>query len=239
WGQSKLRNSSGHPDCPPTDMYLFPVNKTAWHPLGRRIAAISVCVNKAFSRGSVTLRSPDPQARPAVTFELLSDPRDLARMIEGARFALQLLADPQVARHVTAVFHPSGGQANALNRPSRANWVRSWLINAAFDLGGGRLRTIVLGDDVIDPAALAADATALRRAVLEHAAGVHHVSGTCRMGPAGDRAAVTDSRGRVHGVAGLRIGDASLMPTIVRATTHLTVLMIGEKIAAMAAEEQR
>ncbi|MGE3928297.1 MAG: GMC family oxidoreductase, partial [Lautropia sp.] len=59
WGQSMLRYSSGHPDCPPSDMYLFPVNKTAWHPLGRRIAAISVCVNKAFSRGSVTLRSPD------------------------------------------------------------------------------------------------------------------------------------------------------------------------------------
>ena len=58
----------------------------------------------------------------------------------------------------------------------------------------------------------------------------HHV-GTAKMGPAGDAEAVVDARGRVYGVEGLRVADASIMPTIVRANTNLTCIMIGEHIA--------
>jgi choline dehydrogenase len=52
------------------------------------------------------------------------------------------------------------------------------------------------------------------------------------MGPADDPQAVVDQYGRVHGVAGLRVVDASIMPTIPRANTNLTCIMIGERIAA-------
>lgn len=60
----------------------------------------------------------------------------------------------------------------------------------------------------------------------------HHPVGTCRMGPASDPMAVVDHRCRVHGVSGLRIADASVMPSIVRANTNLTCAMIGERVAA-------
>ena len=46
-----------------------------------------------------------------------------------------------------------------------------------------------------------------------------------------DPDAVVDQHGRVHGLAGLRVADASIMPTIPRANTHLTCVMIGERVA--------
>ena len=58
-----------------------------------------------------------------------------------------------------------------------------------------------------------------------------HPVGTCKMGPPGDPAAVVDAAGRVYGVEGLRVADASIMPNIPRANTNLTAIMIGEKIA--------
>ncbi|HMO29945.1 GMC family oxidoreductase N-terminal domain-containing protein [Enterovirga sp.] len=60
---------------------------------------------------------------------------------------------------------------------------------------------------------------------------IYHISGTCRMGQ--DRLAVTDSELRVHGLEGLRIADASIMPTIVSGNTQAAVFMIAEKAADM------
>jgi choline dehydrogenase len=59
----------------------------------------------------------------------------------------------------------------------------------------------------------------------------HHGVGTCMMGPATSRMAVADERLRVHGIANLWIGDASIMPTVVHANTNLTAIMIGERLA--------
>ncbi len=59
----------------------------------------------------------------------------------------------------------------------------------------------------------------------------HHISGTCKMGPASDPMAVVDQRGRVHGIQRLRVADASVMPDCIRANTNLTTMMIGERIA--------
>jgi choline dehydrogenase len=90
---------------------------------------------------------------------------------------------------------------------------------------------VTLEDGRALPAAEASAAVAgaayVRRAVTHY---VHPV-GTARMGPAGDPGAVVDQYGRVHGVAGLRVADASVMPTIPRANTNLTCIMIGERIA--------
>ena len=59
----------------------------------------------------------------------------------------------------------------------------------------------------------------------------HHVSGTCKMGPAGDDMAVVDQHGRIHGLENIRVADASIMPDCIRANTNATTIMIGEKIA--------
>jgi choline dehydrogenase len=59
-----------------------------------------------------------------------------------------------------------------------------------------------------------------------------HPVGTCAMGPATDPDAVTDTGGKVRGVEGLVVADASLMPATVRATTNLPTIVIGERIAS-------
>jgi choline dehydrogenase len=58
-----------------------------------------------------------------------------------------------------------------------------------------------------------------------------HATSTCKMGPASDPEAVVDQSGAVHGIDGLRVVDASIMPDCVRANTHATVVMIAEYIA--------
>ena len=68
---------------------------------------------------------------------------------------------------------------------------------------------------------------------------IFHPVGTCRMGPAGDPAAVVDGRLRCHGVPGLRIADASVMPTITSGNTNSPTLMIAERAAAMILEDRR
>lgn len=76
-------------------------------------------------------------------------------------------------------------------------------------------------------------ATYLRGTVSHY---VHPV-GTARMGPPDDPDAVVDDRLRVRGVAGLRVVDASVMPGIPRANTHLTCVAIAERAAAWMREE--
>jgi choline dehydrogenase len=58
-----------------------------------------------------------------------------------------------------------------------------------------------------------------------------HASGTCRMGASDDPRSVVDLECRVIGCTGLRVIDASIMPTVVRANTHLTTVTIAEKMA--------
>ena len=65
----------------------------------------------------------------------------------------------------------------------------------------------------------------------------HHVSSTCKMGPSSDPDAVVDHTGSVHGIAGLRVVDASVMPDCVRANTNLTTMMIAERVAAFIRSE--
>ena len=65
--------------------------------------------------------------------------------------------------------------------------------------------------------------------VRETATTNFHVSGTCRMGV--DEMAVVDPEGRVHGVEGLRVADASIMPRITSGNTNAPSIMIGEKVA--------
>jgi choline dehydrogenase-like flavoprotein len=91
--------------------------------------------------------------------------------------------------------------------------MRSWLVREVFPGPG------VVADEEL---------SAVQRAVHQT---VYHVSGTCRMGRAGDPGAVVDSRLRVHGVAGLRVADASVFPTLTSVNPVVTVMLVAERAA--------
>ena len=121
-----------------------------------------------------------------------------------------------------------------LNRYGRVNWMRSWagnlLLNGPAALRRKLIRDVIAPGD--DAAALMSDDDALNAWVKARAVPFYHPVGTCRMGGADDSAAVVEAECRVRGVEGLRVIDASIMPTIPRANTNLTVIMIAEKMAA-------
>ena len=75
------------------------------------------------------------------------------------------------------------------------------------------------------------DRDGLRAWVRERVGTTYHPMGTCRMGPGADPGAVVDAEGRVHGVAALRVVDASIFPTDPRANLHCTTTAVAEKIA--------
>ena len=76
------------------------------------------------------------------------------------------------------------------------------------------------------------DERALAAAVRSGVDTYHHPVGTCRMGTDPATGAVVDARGQVHGVDGLLVGDASIMPDVPAANTNLPVIMVAEHLAA-------
>ena len=86
------------------------------------------------------------------------------------------------------------------------------------------------GDEYL-PGASQQSLAALRRFVRDNLDTIFHPTGTCKMGPADDALAVVDAQLRVHGIDGLRVADASIMPWIVNANTNAPCIMIGEKCA--------
>lgn len=75
-------------------------------------------------------------------------------------------------------------------------------------------------------------ATDLEAAIRAEVGTYHHPVGTCAMGPRTDARAVVDSRGSVHGIEGLSVVDASIMPTIPAANTNVPTIMVAERCAA-------
>ena len=88
----------------------------------------------------------------------------------------------------------------------------------------------VTGQEIAPGAHLQSDAELLEW-VRNNAETTYHPVGTCKMG--NDPRAVVDSELRVHGIAGLRVADASIMPTLTSGNTNAPAIMIGEKCAAM------
>src|SRR4051794_20595367 len=232
-----LRYSSGVDGIAPGDMFVAVVSKSAWHAVGDQIASQLVCVYKTLSEtGQVRLTSPDWRAEPMVEFNLLSDRRDLERLMDGFRRFGRLhmleamreaVSDPFPASYSDRVRQIgivndknrrlTGIVARLLDGPE---WLRRWIIDR-FIVEGYRFDQLMTDDD------------ALEEFIRKAAIGVWHATCTCRMGADGDPMAVTDNQGRVRGVAGLRVVDASLFPAVPCANTNFPTLMTAEKISDM------
>jgi choline dehydrogenase len=88
------------------------------------------------------------------------------------------------------------------------------------------------GIGLLDPAARD-DREVLEGYLRNTVGGWYHASGTCRMGADPGDGAVVDGGLRVHGISGLHVADASIMPTVVRAPTNLSSIAIGERAAEL------
>jgi choline dehydrogenase len=93
------------------------------------------------------------------------------------------------------------------------------------------LREVVAGIHAPEPEAWAAS-PALAAWLRRHTWTYHHPTGSCRMGPSPDDGAVVDSTGRVHGIDGLLVADASVMPDIPSANTNLPTIMLAWRIGS-------
>ena len=229
-----FRYSSGLHGAPPCDMYINVQCKTSWSPLGRQVANLAPTLLKPKARGRVTLTAPDARP-PRVEFNFVGDDLDLRRFMQGFRRAVEILAHEQV-RAISGVTFPVkfDDRLRRLNRISIKNKVQSAIVAKLIDwvpsLAGPIFST--LADTRIDLKTLVEDDDALAEHIRRNVAGTFHPVGTCRMGAPNYREAVTDTSGRVLGMAGLRVVDASIMPTVPRGNTNIPTIMLAEKISA-------
>lgn len=230
-----LRYDSGIEGCATSDMYWAVPNRISWHRLGRALGAIIVCVYKPYSRGRLRIVSAEARAEARIECNLLSDARDLARLMQGVGIAGEVLAHPSVRAVVAEVFPARyTPRIRALNRRSARNRLLATAGSVLME-SSATLRRWLLKNQISpgpDLDALIADTALLRDWVSAGVIPFYHPSGTCRMGDAGDPMAVVDDQCRVIGVDGLRVADASIMPSVPRANTNLPVIMIAEKLSA-------
>ena len=232
---SCFRLSSGLRDCPPTDLLIHLQSKSSWNALGEQIANFGPVLWKPFSRGSVSLTDGAQDRAPLVEFNFVSDDRDLRRLKLGFRWTAEFLASEAVRELCGQPFPVRfTDRLRRLNQKTRANaWkasVVARLLNLDPTLSDTGLRMLTGGARSLPE--LIADDEQLSEHVRSNIAGTFHVSGTCRMGARDAPDAVVDPQGRVHGLAGLRVADASVMPTVPRGNTNLPTIMIAEKLAA-------
>ena len=230
-----LRYTSGIENARQGDMFVATASKSFWHAVGRQFGSMIIFVNKTYSEaGEVRLASADWREEPEVDFNLLADRRDLDRLIEGVHMAAKIHSHPAV-RAISSDPFPAiwGEKVRQFGNRSARNTLLTDIAARLLD-GPGLLRRVMLDRFVIDTGRLddvVADPEQLEAFVREGAVGVWHASCSCRMGADDDPLAVVDVTGRVRGVDGLRVCDASIFPVVPCANTNFPVLMTAEKIA--------
>ncbi|MTI16499.1 FAD-binding protein [Rhodobacteraceae bacterium RKSG542] len=147
---------------------------------------VSVCNLRPQSRGTVSLQSADPYAKPIIAPNYLSAQEDKDVAVAALRQARTLMETQRMARYNPREIKP-GPEVESDEA----------LLKAAGDVGTT----------------------------------IFHPVGTAKMGH--DDRAVVDDKLKVHGLEGLRVVDASIMPTLVSGNTHAPVVMIAEKASEM------
>ena len=229
-----MRFSSGIAGCAPADLFVNVQSKTSWNALGEQIGNIAPTLLRPKATGRVRLASNAPTALPEVEFNFLGEDIDLTRMMTAFDRAVEIVCSEQLRALGGRPFPVRfTDKLRRMNEVGRGNAVKAKLIATMLDILPG-LSDFALGTltgHSVDLPLLIKDRAALAAHLRENVAGVFHPVGTCRMGRADDADAVVDSAGRVYGVEGLRVADASIMPNVMAGNTNLPVIMAAEKIA--------
>jgi choline dehydrogenase len=186
----------------------------------------------------LTLRSPAAAETPAADMHVFAaGPFEVAESPTGAVFALVVSVvkprsrgwlrlrsiDPRVAPRID-VAH--------LRHPADLGRMLQLVGEARRLCRQAPLARLVGGAELAPGAGIAdGDEPGLSAAVRSGVETYHHPVGTCRMGPDPAAGAVVNARGRVHGVDGLIVADASVMPDVPAANTNLPVIMVAERVA--------
>jgi len=234
--QLGIRYSSGLPGIPKGDMFTAVINKSAWHAVGEQIASLLTFINRTYSEtGQVKLASRDPRAEPTVEFNLLSDKRDVDRLMYGFRKMAGLQMSAMVKSVADTPFPASyTDKVRKIGVVNTKNRILTSVISKFLD-GPQALRKYMIENFVVEGFTfdqVMTDDEALEEFVKKNTIGVWHASCTCRMGRADDPMSVVDTQGRVKGVQGLRVVDASVFPIVPCANTNFPTLMVAEKIAS-------
>ena len=232
--QVAARYSSGVDGCGPNDMFVCPIGRAAWHAAGRRLASMSTWINKPYSRGELRLRSADWREEPEVELNMLSDPRDLARMkLAMQRVAALFEYGPLKAATRDAFSTNFNRRAQMVGAVTPRNKFLTALASVLMEGPGAVRRAVIenvmLGKSIAN--VVRQGDAAIEAHVMHYVMSIRHISCTCRMGREDDPTAVTGPDGQVHGIGGLRVADASVFPAVPRANTNIPTIMTAEKIA--------
>ena len=229
-----MRFSSGCEGCDRSDMYLTAAARAGWHRLGARLGLYFLWCNRPYSAGRVFLVSPEPGRYPSVELNLLDDPRDLRRMMDGVRLIARLLVNPHLNEAAEDFFPASfSPRIKRLSAFNRTNGIAAAVLGALLDVPA-KLRHLVVRQILLNGIAfkdVIEDDHALAEFVRRSVFGVWHPTGTCRMGDPSDPNTVVDPHGRVIGSENIYVADASIMPRLPAANTNIPTIMIAEKIS--------
>ena len=235
-----LRWSSHIEGCPPGDMYLIPMNKSFWHAIGERIGLIMLWVNKSYSTGQVKLNPFDHMATPIVDFNLVSDERDMERLKLGTRMMIKFSKQPEVQASASEIFPISySDRARRYAVYNRINQLQTWVGGQVMDFSSSIRRLLInkLIADNLSINDIEEDENIMEAWIKKTVLGHYHASCSCHMGRPNDEMAVTDHCARVYGVEGLRIADASIMPSVPCANTNFPTIMVAERVSSLILEE--
>ena len=140
--------------------------------------------NRPESKGSIHIKSDNPEEHPSIRYNFLSNQLDKDTLVAGVKLIRQIMQSDPMKEFC---------------------------------------------DDEIQPGLAFASDEEILKYIKDKAETVYHPVGTCKMGF--DEYAVVDKNLKVHGIKGLRIADASIMPTLISGNTNAACMMIGERCA--------
>ncbi|MDD9927403.1 MAG: GMC oxidoreductase, partial [Rhodospirillaceae bacterium] len=162
------------------------------------------------------------------------DKRDLDRLIDGFRRMAAIQASSAMQAVTSDPFPASySDKVRQVGLVNKKNDVLTKIMAKLLD-GPDALRRVLIEKFIMEGVTVhdvLTDDDKAEAFVRKAAVGVWHASCTCRMGDDDDPMAVTNEAGRVRGVGGLRVVDASIFPVVPCANTNFPTLMVAEKIS--------